>query len=320
MKHEKYKELLELNILNELSDNQQIELENHLFECEECSKEFTELKKMYSLLANESPEQLSERDLQNARLRLFNSISIESEKKAILEKVKESLNLLFNKKYSIAFGSIALVLVGFFVGYLLFQDSKISPKLISENIIDLDKIENGELQIARVDVPEVFSNTGEFEFKIGNENPISYKGTLEDEVVQRLLASAIQSSENPGFKIRTTNSIYEFMPKDFNPDIKIKDAFIHSLKTDENPGVRKEALRALINFAYDDKIRDAILFTLENDDNAANRMLAINALLAINSKTQIMNDSIKIKLKNELPKEDNEVVKLKTAKLLLGGK
>ena len=92
------------------------------------------------------------------------------------------------------------------------------------------------------------------------------------------------------------------------------------LKTDENPGVRKEALRALINFTYDDEIRDAILFTLENDDNAANRMLAINALLAINSKTQIMNDSIKIKLKNELPNEDNEVVKLKTAKLLLGGK
>ena len=63
-----------------------------------------------------------------------------------------------------------------------------------------------------------------------------------------------------------------------------------------------------------------LLFTLENDENAANRMLAINALLAINSKTQIMNDSIKIKLKNELPNESNEVVKFKTAKLLLGGK
>ena len=320
MKHEKYKELLELNVLNELSDNEQIELENHLLECEECSKELTELKKMYSLIANESPEQLSEIDLENSRLRLFNSINIETEKKSILEKVKESFNLLFAKKYSIAFGSIALVLVGFFVGYLLFEDSKISPKLISENIIDLDKIENGELQIARVDVPEVFSNTGEFVFKIGNENQVSYKGTIEDEVVQKLLASAIKSSANPGFKIRTTNSINEFMPRDFNPDNRIKDAFIHSLKTDENPGVRKEALRALINFAYDDKIRDAILFTLENDDNAANRMLAINALLAINSKTQIINDIIKTKLKNELPHESNEVVKLKTAKLLLGGK
>ena len=134
------------------------------------------------------------------------------------------------------------------MGYLLFQGLKISPTLIAENIIDLDKIENGELQIARVDVPEIFSNTGEFEFKIGNENPISYKGTLEDVVVQKLLASAIQSSENPGFKIRTTNSINEFMPKDFNPDNKIKDAFIYSLKTDENPGVRKEALRALDKF------------------------------------------------------------------------
>jgi hypothetical protein len=320
MKHEKYKELLELSILNELNDQENIVLENHLLECEECSKELTELKKIYSLLANELPEQLSERDLENARLRLFNSINIESEKKSILEKVKESFSLLFVKKYSIAFGSIALVLVGFFVGYLLFQDSKISPILVSENIIDLDKIERGELQIARLDIPDFFSLTGEYEFIIGNENPFSYKGTLEDKIVQKLLASAIQSSENPGFKIRTTNSITEFMPKDFDPDSKIKDAFIHSLKTDENPGVRKGALRALINFPYNDKIRDAILFTLENDNNAANRILAINALLAINSKTQIINDSIKTKLENELPKEDNEVVKIKTEKLLLGGK
>ncbi len=319
MKHEKYKELLELNIMNELSDKEQIELENHLLECDECTKEYTQLKKMYSLITNEAPDLVNEKDLQNSRLRLFNSINSKAEDKSLLVKVRIFFNNLFSSKYSLAFGSIALVLIGFFVGYLLSQGSKSSPKLILANIIDLDKIENGELQIARVEVPEIFSNTGEFEFKIGNENPVSYKGTLDDEIVQKLLASVIKSSENPGFKIRTANSINEFMPKDFNPDSKIKDAFIHSLKTDENPGVRKEALRALINFIYDDKIRDAILFTLENDDNDANRMLAINALLAINSKTQIINDSIKIKLKNELPNENNEVVKLNTAKLLLGG-
>lgn len=234
------------------------------------------------------------------------------------EKFKTTFLSILTNKYLVGFSTVTLVLIGLFVGYLLFNNS--SPVLIADNIIDLDKIEKGEVKISKVNLPEVFSVIGEYEFKIGEENPVNYKGTLQDEVVQKLLASAIKTTNNPGFKIRTVNSINEFMPVDFIPDDKIKEAFVHSLKTDENPGVRKGALQALINFPYDDKIRDAVLFTLENDENAANRMLAINALLTMNFGSQIINDSIKTKLENKLPNEDNEVIKFRTAKLLLGGK
>ena len=46
MDHEKYKEFLELNVLGELSKSEELELENHLFECDECSIEYAEIKKL----------------------------------------------------------------------------------------------------------------------------------------------------------------------------------------------------------------------------------------------------------------------------------
>ncbi|MCB0731869.1 MAG: HEAT repeat domain-containing protein [Ignavibacteriae bacterium] len=320
MKHEKYKELLELNILNELTDKEQIEMENHLLECSECSSEYSQLKKMYSVLTKEAPELPTDNDLLNARTRLFNSINNEIEEPNFIEKLKKLLESIFPKQYSIAFGGLTLILVGFFVGYLIFNTSQSEPNLFTENVIDLDKIDKGEVQISKVNLPQIFSEKGEYEFKIGDEKPVIYKGTLNDEIVQKLLAAAFKETDNPGFKIQTAKSIKEFMPKGFNPDAKIKEAFIHSLKTDENPGVRKGALQALINFPYDDKIRDALLYTLDNDENASNRIDAINALLAMNLGSQLINDSIKTKLEKDITNEENEVVKFRTAKLLLGGK
>ena len=114
MKHEKYKELIDLNVLNELSQNEQIELENHLLECEECSKEYNEIKKVYSIIINESPNLPTDRDLINSRARHFNTINSEITELSLIEKIKNFLSPFFNNKYNIAFGSISLILVGFF--------------------------------------------------------------------------------------------------------------------------------------------------------------------------------------------------------------
>jgi len=318
MKHEKYKELLELNILGELTENEEIELKNHLFECNECNEEYANLKKIYSVITTERPEFPTEEELLNSRKRLFNTIS--AEQLISSEKPKNIWSKIFSNNYSFAFGSIVLLLVGFFVGYLLFNNSDTAPKLMADNIIDLDKLESGDLKIAKVSFPDKFSENSKFEFKLANGRLSSYQGSLNDAVVQKLLAVAFNETENPGFKIRTAKTFAEDMPKNFIPDEKIKDAFIHSLITDENPGVRKGALKALINFSYDNKIENALLYTLENDENASNRMDAINALLTMNFGANAINENIKYQLTNGIKNEENEVIKNKTAKLLIGGK
>ncbi len=260
MKHEKYKELLELNVLGELSKEDELELKNHLFECEECSIEYAEIKKLFNIITSERTSMPSDEDLINARKRLFNTINAESEQVNVPPKEKTNWFTIFNNKYALGFGTISLILVGFFVGYLLFNNP--NPILLTNNSIDLDKIDRGEVKIANVNFPAKFSEEGEFEIKLDDDNSTSYKGTLNDVVVQKLLASALNETENPGFKIKTANSFVDFLPSNFIPDEQIKNAFINSLKYDKNPGVRKDALRALINFKFDDEIRDALLFTL----------------------------------------------------------
>ena len=318
MKHEKYKELLELNVLGELGEEDELELKNHLFECEECSEEYAESKKLFSLVTSERVSMPSEEDLANARKRLFNTINAETEKTEVKPAPSSNWIALLNRKFVYGFGTIALILVGFFVGYLLFNNS--NTVILTSNSIDLDQIDRGEIKIANVSFPAKFSDEGEFEIKLDDKNSTTYTGTLNDIVVQKLLASALNKTENPGFKIRTAKSFVDFLPSNFVPDKKIKDAFIKSLKYDNNPGVRKDALQAIINFKFDDEIRDALLYTLENDDNASNRISAINALLAMNISKNGFDDEIKNKLNNGLLNEENELIKFRTAKLLVRGK
>jgi Putative zinc-finger len=318
MKHENYKELLELNVLGELSKQEELELENHLFECDECSQEYANIKKLYSVVLSERPSTPTEANLMNARKRLFNTINSESLNVATQVKSNISWYNIFSNNYGVAFGSVALILLGFFVGYMLFSNP--SPNLLTENSLNLDKIDRGDVKIADVNFPDKFSENGEFEFKLNDEKLSSYKGSLDDVTVQKLLASAINETENAGFKIKTANSFSKLLPNNFMPDSKIKDAFISSLKTDKNPGVRKSALQALISFQYDDKIRDVLIFVLENDDNASIRMGAINTLLAMNLGPISIDKNMMYKLNQDISKEENEVIKYKTAKLLIGGK
>lgn len=319
MKHEEYKELLELGLMNELNDQEKIDLENHLLECEECSLEFKEMKRFYNVISSEGNFIPTEIALENSRKRLFNTINFETNSKN--EKISDSwFAKIIQNKISFAFGGVALILTGLLIGYFFLTQKNIEPNLYTNKGIDLDKLDSGEIQISKVNFPDIFSEKGEYEFKLAGEKSLSYKGTLQDDLVQKLLAAAIRETENPGLKIKTAKSVKEFLPKGITPDEKIKNAFIQTLKSDSNPGVRKEALQALVNFPYDKSIRDALLFTLDNDDNASNRIDAINALLAMNKEVENINDSVKTNLEQKINNEENEVVKFRTAKLLLGGK
>lgn len=318
MKHENYKEFLELYVLGELNKEKEFELENHIAECKECSEEFAELKKLQSLISNETPAMPTEVSLMNARKRLFNTISTESAQIPTPEKAISFWHKVFSKQYGLAFGSVVFVLIGFLAGYFLFNSS--TTILLNDKSINLDKIDRGDVKIVDVNFPDKFSENAEFEFKLAGEKVNIYRGNLNDIGVQKLLATAMKKTENPGFKIRTAKSFSEFLPNNFIPDNKIKEAFINALKTDSNPGVRKSALQALVGFKYDNKIRDALLYVLENDDNASNRMSAINTLLSMNFGANNIDKNMANKLNWDIGKEENEVVKYKTAKLLIGEK
>jgi len=320
MNHEKYKEMLQLNILGELNEVEELDLENHLLECSECSEEYLNQKKLYSVLISESPTIPSDDDLTLARTKLFNTIRTNESKLSLAESFKKYFTGLIFSPYRLAFGSIVLLMIGILTGYLLFGVVQSPPKILSKNVIDLDNLGKGNVEISNIRFPETISDGGDFEFKIGNNIPIVYKGNLSDSIVQRLLANALVETQNPGFKIKTVTTIANQAKSIMNPDPQIKKALILSLKNDKNPVVRKEALIALINFSFEKDIKEAILFTLGNDENSNNRIAAINALLEINSVNQSLDSGFQNLLKQNILNEKNELVKLKATKFLERGK
>ena len=93
MKHQKYKDLLELNVLGELTKEEEIELENHLFECEECAEEYDQIKSLYKIVLQEKPDKISDKDLIASRTRLFNTILEQNKKSTLTEKISKFINL-----------------------------------------------------------------------------------------------------------------------------------------------------------------------------------------------------------------------------------
>ena len=120
MKHDKYKELLELNVLGELTKEEETELENHLFECEECSKEYARMKKLYSLITTEKPSNITDEDLVYARAKMFNTVNAQTRESSIIERINEFFKSLLSNRYTLAFSTIILIIFGVFVGRLVF--------------------------------------------------------------------------------------------------------------------------------------------------------------------------------------------------------
>ncbi|WKZ69421.1 MAG: HEAT repeat domain-containing protein [Melioribacteraceae bacterium] len=315
MKHEKILEMIELYVLDELNQEERELIENKILESDEYKKEYESLKKFYSSVQDVKPSPVNEHTLQNFRKELLNKIEIEKEKF-----VKKSISIwekLFVGSYKPAFAMATTLLVGFFLGYIIFSSSHTQTiPAKNQNEVDLDAIDNNEINISNIRFANPFSDEGEIEIKFDAVKPISYKGDASDPRIQRLLAAALTSSDNPGLRIRSVNTLSSQTSQSTLMDPKVKQALINALKTDQNAGVRREALNALMKFPYDDDIRDAYLFTLTNDSNPGLKVAAINALAELKLQGRSIDNELKNIIDNELGNGDEEYIKLKAASLI----
>jgi HEAT repeat protein len=117
--------------------------------------------------------------------------------------------------------------------------------------------------------------------------------------------------------LRSLNTLIKQSKKsEFKPDLKVRDALISAMKVDENPAVRREALRALLKYPVDDKIRDGFLFVLSHDTNSGLRVAAINALLDLNIQGKSLDKKILEELNKKAETDDNDYIRLRAASLL----
>lgn len=319
MKQDKFLELLELYVLGELDERDKEFVENKILESDEYKKEYESLKKFHSVVTEAKPEPVNGNSLQNFRKELFNTVESERENVYSKSKSKSLFEKIFFGNFKVAYAMATTLLVGFFIGYIIFSSTQV-PLVTSANPneIDLDAIDRNEINISNIRFNNPFTDGGEIEISFDAIKPISYKGELNDPRIQKLLAAALTTSDNPGLRIRTVNTLASQTERTTLVDPKIKTALINTLKTDQNAGVRREALNALTKFPYDNELRDVYLFVLANDVNPGLKVSAINALAELKMQGKSIDNELRNVIDNELGNGDQEYIKLKAASLIQG--
>ena len=320
MEHKKYKELMYLAVMEELGQEEIIELENHLLECSECSAEYDSLKNIHSALVWNRPKKASDENLKFNRQKLFETLRREQNKLGFFQKLLNYLREMLAPGYKIALSGAFTLLIGIFTGWLIFTGNN-SPNgmITSEKEVSLDKLKESGMRISNIRFPNPFLQGEEIDISFDIVRPINIKGNFSDPGVQKLLATAMLTSDNAGVKLKTISTLNRQMPLKERVllDPAVKEALLSTLKVDLNPGVRKEALEVLSKYPFDPDIRNALLFVLENDRNAGIRINAINALAQYKTEGIMLDDNLKRSVRKSIDDEKNEFIKLRAAKIIL---
>ncbi len=309
MAHDKYLEMIQLALLNDLDDDEMKSLHDHLIECAECQKEYDKLNEFHSLVNNNKFTEPDDQMLRDARSRFRNSFNYELSKQSIIEKAANAVKkFIWFHKAPVFAGAFSLC-IGFFAGYLLFGTSGSNSFFRSGD----------STLITNVQFSDQKSKKGEIVFTFDAVKRVQMKGLLTDPAIQKILAEALINEKNPGVRIETANTLASFVKSQKKPDPKVKAALITALKSDPNPRVRMEALTALLNYPYDNIINEGMLFVLQHDNNSGMRIAAVNALAGEATKGNGFNNQTLNVLNQKVKNDDNEYVRIRAASLIKEG-
>lgn len=317
MNKEKFKELALLFLMNELSKEEVIRFENVLLENDDFKKEFEEIKSFYAMLTAAKPAEAEESVLVEARYDLMRSIRngrVEGPAHFSLSNILEGF--LF-RNYKFVFSATFTVVVGIFIGYLMFSKKEPQPQSYTASQdynATQQNINNSSLK--EIIAPAEKENSGE-ENKFDAVKPVERKEKTYQPVSGRILAASLLTENNPGLKLQALSKISEQSNKKGNKeDNKIKQALITALKTDPNPAVRKEAFNVLSKYSYDEQVQDAFLYTLSNDKNSGLRVMVIKALSELSFKGKALDERTKQVLSKKAETDNNGYVRIHAATMI----
>lgn len=311
MKHPKFREMMELALLQELNDSELEKLHGHLLECDDCQYEYDKLNEFYKAVDKLDKRVTDEISLQSARRELRLELDREISKRSFFEKMIEGVkNFSFNYSRPLISGAASLA-AGLVMGYFFFNSG-------SAGVINsAAQIDPSTTRITNVRFVQPAGTDGEVHFTFEAVRPVTMKGNVNDPKIQMVLAQALLNEKNPGSRFNTVSAIANQTENKTNAvDPAIKSALISTLKLDDNPGVRKRALTALLNLPYDSQIKEALIYSLVNDANSGIRIAAINGLTsATMDGNKFDEETLKI-LKQKSQTDDNEYIRIRAASLV----
>lgn len=310
MKHQEYREMIELALLNELNDEELEELHKHLIECDNCQYEYDKLNNFYKEIEKLEKKEIDNLTLHNARRDLRLALDKEISGRSFFEKITDGIKNFTFYHYKPVLTGVSSLVIGLFMGYIFFHSNE-------SNFFATAQLDQNSTKITNVRFEQPAGISGEVQFTFEAVKPVTMKGNINDPKIQMILAQALLNEKNPGSRYRTVSELANQTAENKSViDPKIKTALITTLELDNNPGVRKRALTALLNLPYDPQIKDALLYTLVKDQNSGIRIAAINGLTSAKMEgNKFDEETLKI-LKQKSKDDDNEYIRIRAASLV----
>jgi len=307
MNHNECKELIPFYLYEELDTEKKRVFEDHIKSCTDCAGELESYKNLFADISEDSKSSIDPKLLLEARLELRGFLKAQKNKISYSNNIKDYFASFFYKPVGLAVSGFSLLLIGLFIGYMVFN----SP-LVNE--IKTNSTKSDPVRIQNINFIDSDPSDGEVEFTFETVQSERMKGNVNDSELQKILTYAVLNEQNPGTRLNSINVINANQTQ--KPDDEIKSTLITVAKFDNNPGVRIEALKSLNKLPADEEIKNTLIYVLLNDTIAGIRIEAINGLVDA-SKTGInLNQKDLISLRDKIQTENNNYIRYQAKNII----
>ena len=314
MKHNEYKQLLQLSLFGELKPEEQIILKEHLLSCEECRTELEDQKNLLELISGKKKAVINEKVLSAARYQLRGALRSERSSNNILNSITDNIFQYFTSPLKFAFAGAALLIVGVLIGSIFFSKPSQSEFTGQQNGDNRFASLSEDISISNVRFIDSDASDGEVEFTFEASRPVHLKGNVNDPQIQSVLTYAMLNEQNPGSRLNSINAMDTEIPMQYDSDVK--NALITVIMTDENPGVRREALKLMSKFTYDETVKQTLLHVITSDTVSGLRIEALNSLIEAGSQGYKLNQDDLNLFRQKLQQDENPYIKLRSRTIL----
>ena len=132
--------------------------------------------------------------------------------------------------------------------------------------------------MASVEKLAINPQDGTIEITYNTVNDIRVKGTSQDPTVQQVLQYAMLDDSSPSIRLNAIKAVSYIAEQEQNITPELATGLEQLLQTEENPGIRLMAVKALKQLPLTDSLKELFVRILLHDDYAPMRMEAIDAL------------------------------------------
>ena len=286
-----------LYLYGELKPADEEQLEQHVHECADCSREMQRQRALGAAFDRrrlEAPPGL----LEDCRVDLMMALQRGEGKRPagpwrlFLDALEHSVSSWAPLRQPL--GAAALLAIGFFAA----RFTAIRPGASEASLIP-----SPDQMISAVRSVQPNGSGGvQISFDETRRHVVS--GPMSDQNIQRLLLTAARE-DNPAVRVESVGLL-----KNQTGSTEVRDALLNAVEHDPNDGVRLKALEGLKPLAGDPAVRKVLAQVLLKDSNSAVRMQVVDLLV------EHRDDAVAGVLQDLMQKENNTYVRLKSEKAL----